>query len=105
MLVVKNPLSVEFFIDPHAIVCWFVFGVVKNTSAIDLIALELTLVESSICKEQFPPSILLAIQELSLVISAFFVFSLEILYLLQAVSHLPHLHFVLLFDEGLFTAL
>lgn len=51
MFVIKNALSMEFFIDPHSVVCWFFFGVVENASAIDLIVLELSFIESSICKE------------------------------------------------------
>ena len=105
MLVVKNALAVEFLIDPHAIVSWFVLGVVKNASAINLIVFELAFVEGSVGKEQLPPAILLAIQVLSLVVSSFLVFSLEILYLFQAVPHLPHLHLVLLLDEALLAAL
>lgn len=105
MLVVENSLAVEFLAYPHAIVGWLVFGVVKNASAIDFVVFELSLVESAVSKEQFPPAILLAIQVLSLIVSAFLIFSLEILYLLQAVPHFPHLHLVLLLDERLLAAL
>lgn len=76
MLVVKNALAVELFVDPHAIVGWLVFGVVKNASAIDLVIFELSFIESPVRKEQLPPSILLTIQVLPLIVSSLLILSL-----------------------------
>lgn len=99
MFVVENALAVELFIDPHAIIGWLIFGVVENASAIDLVILELSFVESPVSKEQLPPAIFLAIQVLSLIVPSFLILPLKILYLLQAVPHLPHLHLVLPLNE------